>query len=61
MKSWYCVIAFATAAWLVAAGCGGKKSEQYEKEFIVVSEEEMSDLDLPRLGHEYDEPPVIVK
>ncbi|MGD8717269.1 MAG: energy transducer TonB [Candidatus Zixiibacteriota bacterium] len=26
-----------------------------------MSEEEISDLDLPRLGHEYDEPPVIIK
>jgi TonB family protein len=58
-----------TAATLIVLGTllfsschrGGKTSEQAEKEVIVVSEEEISELDLPRLGHEYDEPPVIIK
>jgi hypothetical protein len=40
---------------------GAKTNEQYEKEVIILSEEEISDLDLSRLDHEYDQPPVIVK
>ncbi|NIT35336.1 MAG: TonB family protein [candidate division Zixibacteria bacterium] len=63
------IVRKAAAAALVALGAilfsacysGEKTNEQDEKEVIVVSEEEISDIDLSRLSHEYDEPPVIIK
>jgi len=58
MKNRYYLTAF--AAWLLAAGCGGKTNPG-EKEVIVASEEEISDLDLEPLVIDCEGSPVIIK